>query len=179
MKNLTDVLEGILSSIDKDVDDGVAVEQIYTYLKRPHDFEWSDFLYTVEKWATAFGPADDSYRDKKLCENQLVVFIGKIDSVPDDHFRLKVTRGDYVVAIFCGESIGALIYAEAPNGMTQVKKIPAWSSLAIADEMNGSRKWLLLADLPYYDAYYKFLADDCDALKLPKTSAKKIARIAI
>lgn len=177
MKNLTNVLEGILTSIDKDVDDGVAVEQIYTYLKRPHDFEWSEFLYTVEKWATAFGPIGGLYHNKKLCGNQPVVFMGKVDSVPDDHFKLKVVKGDYVVAIFCGEDQGALLYAEASNGMTQVKKIPAWSSLTISDEVSSGKEWTLLADMPYFDHYYRFLSKDCDEWNLPKASAKKIAKL--
>lgn len=177
MKNLTNVLEGILTSIDKDVDDGVAVEQIYTYFKRPHDFEWSDFLYTVEKWATAFGPVRGTYHNKKLCGNQPVVFMGKVESVPDDKFRFRISKGDYMVAIFCCEDGGARIYAEAPNGMTQMKTVPAWNGLTIMDEVSDGKKWLLLATAPYFDRHYKFHFDDCDEWNLPKPMAKKIAKL--
>lgn len=177
MKSLQNICEGILTSIDNDIDNGVAIESIFTYLKRPHDFEWTEFLYTVEKWAQQFGPIGGLYHNKKLCGNQPVVFIGEIEKVHDDHFKLKVSPNDIIVAIFCCEDGGARLYAEAPDGMAQVKKIPAWSSLTISDEVSHGKEWTLLADMPYYDQYYRFRSEACYAYNLPKTDAKKIAKL--
>lgn len=175
MKNLTELCEGILSTIDSDVEADVKEQEIYTYLKSPHMFEWGDFFNTVSAWVEKFGKIGGLYRDKKLCGTQPVAYIYQyVDKVSDDTFKLGIKRGDRLIVLFLTEEGGALIYTKDKRGKTQVKKIPAWSSMTIMGQVTGGKMYANIADLPFYDVYYIALTKDVDEYNIPKLEVKKI-----
>lgn len=177
MKNLSEIIkEGILSSIDSDVESGVE-ELIYDYFEHPEQYTWAKFYKFVNKWAQQYRMCtfDKEHLNQSSGGNKPVIYICKyIDNAFEDSLKFGVKTGDQLIVLFLTRMGGALVYSKGKSGKAQVKKISSGKDLTIASVTSGGTVYHNINTKPWYDTTYRVLRKDVDEYLLPMDIVKKL-----